>query len=196
MLTKTLLTTAALSGLALAAPAPVAPRQSVSQFGMIATHSTSAVHLQSVNANGGKFWVGKPTATYCPIAADECPADLYTVLATAGTGTVSMSVEVPGGQQVYVDPSDGSLSFTQAHSAYLPPGAELSPFTYTPQQGPGYVGTLSFGTGTEGFFACPVNGTSPYQILSLAAGTAAADCIGINLATSEYNGTVAAWQYT
>jgi len=71
MFTKTFLATAVAG---LAAAAPVA-RQTVQEFAMIATHSASAVHLQSINANGGKFWVGasKPTASFCPLDASQCP---------------------------------------------------------------------------------------------------------------------------
>lgn len=36
-------------------------------------------------------------------------------------------VEVPGGQQTYVA-SSGAVSYTQAHSAYTPPGAIIGGF--------------------------------------------------------------------
>lgn len=65
MFTKSLLM-AALASVAIAAP--VAQRQdSNNNFVMIATHSgNSNVHLRSINANGQRFWLGKPSATYCP----------------------------------------------------------------------------------------------------------------------------------
>ena len=42
------------------------PVEKINTFGIIALHSTSPIHLQSVNAAGTKFWIGKDTATYCP----------------------------------------------------------------------------------------------------------------------------------
>ena len=109
-------------------------------------------------------------------------------------GTISLDAIVPGGQTVYVD-ADGSLSFAAAHTRGLPDGATDTPFTYTPAPSNGTVGNLSFGSNGEGFFACPTNGTFPYQVLVATAGDArATDCIGINLATSTFTGDEA-WQY-
>jgi hypothetical protein len=47
--------------------------------------------------------------------------------------TTRSQVEVPGGQQIFVN-LNGALGFTQAHSAYVPPGAYIGGFfnlTYT-----------------------------------------------------------------
>jgi len=127
-------------------------------------------------------------------------AGTSTILATANTGGVSMDVVVPGGQQVYIDGTDSSFSFSSPH-AFPPAGAILTPFTYTAPASEGTVGTLSFGTDGQGFFACPttdVAGPSegfPYQIFSYAPGVADASCIGINIATTGFTGT-GAWEYT
>lgn len=59
-------------------------------------------------------------------------------------------VVVPGGQEVYVDPT-GALSFTAPHSASIPPGSSEGPFKYTPGKNGG-LGTWSYGSG---FMACP-----------------------------------------
>ncbi|KKK17203.1 hypothetical protein AOCH_006970 [Aspergillus ochraceoroseus] len=61
------------------------------------------------------FWLGGEPGTYCPLTSG-CPPGNMTVL--AGNGG-SLSVVVPGGQQIYVSP-EGALKFTQAHSAYIP----------------------------------------------------------------------------
>ncbi|RDW64913.1 hypothetical protein BP6252_10564 [Coleophoma cylindrospora] len=195
MFCKTLLASA-LAGLAVAAPAPIAQRQEASSFSAIAVHSTSAVHLQSINANGGKFWVGaeKPTSTYCPLSTG-CPAgNITTFAAGASTGTLSLSVEVPGGQQVYVDPS-GALSFTVPHSAFMPAGSQTGPFVYTAAASNQTVGTLTFGNGTQGFFACPDDAVSAWQVYVFTAGSnSTSSCIGIGLSTVN-EPAIAAWEY-
>ena len=62
------------------------PRQAnetTSKFGIIAIHSASPIHLSSVNAAEGKFWIGKDTATYCPaIDGLVCPAGDFTGFAS------------------------------------------------------------------------------------------------------------------
>lgn len=70
---------AGLTGLGIASP--LSPRQETrARFSIIAAHSGSPVHLQSVNANGQAFWIGKATATYCPPQVSSCPPGDVTVL--------------------------------------------------------------------------------------------------------------------
>jgi hypothetical protein len=212
MFTKTFLTTAALAGLAAAAPTA---RQTTTEFGLIALHSTSIVHFSSLNANGGKFWLGKPTASFCPDGISPCPgknlssyssqrsahkslAGNETVFITNGAGGVSLAVEVPGGQEVYIDPTDSSLSFSSPH-AFPPTDAILTGFVFTDQTSTGTVGSLTLPGGpTSGAFACPTNGTEqfPFQIFSLPAGTEGAGCIGVGLGSSDVFDGAAAWEYT
>lgn len=85
---------AALPLLAAAAPAPV---QSSGPIGLVATHSTSPIHLQSVNANGQNFWIGKDTASYCPDPKNPpkiCPTGKDTIISVLGDqahpGTASL----------------------------------------------------------------------------------------------------------
>ena len=56
----------------------------------------------AIQANGRRFWIGKQPSAYCPsdIAGLDCtayPGD-KTVF-TGGNDTVSLNVDVPGGQQ-------------------------------------------------------------------------------------------------
>jgi hypothetical protein len=70
-------------------------------FGVISARSASPVHLLSLTANGGKFYLGGETSSYCPPQVGETCNDLpgnYTVFA-GGSGTLSLAVVVPGGQQ-------------------------------------------------------------------------------------------------
>lgn len=70
---------AGLTGLGVASP--LSPRQETrARFSIIAAHSASPVHLQSVVANGQGFWIGKETATYCPPQVSPCPPGEVTVL--------------------------------------------------------------------------------------------------------------------
>ncbi|KAF2963344.1 hypothetical protein GQX73_g10230 [Xylaria multiplex] len=88
----------------------------------VATVWSKDITKAVVNASGGKFYIGRPTQTYCPDGVVDCShfTGTETVFVPGYDGRLGLRVNVPGGQQVYVAP-DGSLSFTQAHSAYIPP---------------------------------------------------------------------------
>ncbi|RHZ53961.1 uncharacterized protein CDV56_102723 [Aspergillus thermomutatus] len=74
-----------------------------------------------LNANGGAFWTGKPTAAYCPDSVPKCPAVNATSF-VAQEGKLYLNTAVPGGQQVYISPQ-GELTYTVPHSAYIPEGS-------------------------------------------------------------------------
>ena len=81
--------------LPLAAARALLPRQAnftTTDFGLIAIHSGSAIHLSSINAADSKFWIGKDTQTYCPeIEGLVCPTESYTAFAaTSGYSTLGM----------------------------------------------------------------------------------------------------------
>jgi hypothetical protein len=70
-------------------------------FGVISARSASPVHLLSLNANGGKFFLGGTPSSYCPPNLGETCNSLpgnWTVFA-GGIGSLSLGVVVPGGQQ-------------------------------------------------------------------------------------------------
>lgn len=74
--------------LPLATARGILPRQetpTINKFGIIALHSTSSIHLSSVNAADNKFWIGRDTETYCPdIEGLVCPTDdVYTNFAVS-----------------------------------------------------------------------------------------------------------------
>lgn len=80
--------------LPLALASPLAPRQTAdnppSAFGLIAARSGSPIHLEGVNASGQAFWIGKETATYCPLTDQTlCPSGTETVLVGGGYAMVS-----------------------------------------------------------------------------------------------------------
>ncbi|MCJ1426358.1 hypothetical protein MMC29_004261 [Sticta canariensis] len=191
----------------LASASPVKSRQATdsSFFTITAARSGSPIHQQSVHASGRAFWIGKPTETYCPPQVDAeaaCPPGTETVLAL-GESAASLDVAVPGGQQIYVEPT-GALGFTQAHSVNYPPGSTFEGFTLTPGSP---FGSLGFsGLGATGFLACPADGSGagPYKVFADVEGLKDGNtpggsvqaCIGFDALAVEYTGSgSAAWQY-
>lgn len=51
-----------------------------------------------LNANRGAFWIGKPTAAYCPENIPHCPV-VNTTSFVAQDGKLFLNTAVPGGQQ-------------------------------------------------------------------------------------------------
>ncbi|EEP78741.1 hypothetical protein UREG_03587 [Uncinocarpus reesii 1704] len=184
--------------LAAAAPAPE-PQQSGSPYPpkivVMASRSGSPIHLSPMNAGGRAFSLGGPTQTYCPVqVGDACPPGEQTVIA----GLSSLDVLVPGGQQMYVEPS-GAVGFTQAHSAAIPPGSYIGGFTYAP--GPNY-GVYSFkGWDADGFMGCPNPKSGFYQVFANMKNATVPtgnikDCLSFTALAVNYTGpSPAAWQY-
>lgn len=176
-----------------AAPAPEPEPSGPSYFGVISARSASPIHLLPLTARGQKFYLGGPgPSSYCPVAqvGDACPPGNTTVLA-GGDKTLSLGVIVPGGQQVYVAP-DGALSYTQAHSAYIPTGSVQDQFSRDAPAAGAQFGYLNFETG---FVACPAGEGEGYQVFGqVEGGSFGADCLGfsaLTVATDE----AGAWQY-
>jgi hypothetical protein len=182
----------ALFGLAAAEDSPY------NYFGAISARSASPIHFQTVSASGFSFWLGKDTASYCPLSpASACPPGTNTVFArdtSSQATTLGLAVNVPGGQQVYVA-KNGALGYTQAHSGLIPKGAVTTGFTKTETESYGY---LSWG---EGFVACPTKGTrkepqGPWKIYGQKKGAkVGSNCLGFQMLTSNVT-EVGAWQYT
>lgn len=187
-----------LSMVALSVGASVAVAQdsasTIQYFGAISARSASPIHLQEINAAGTNFWIGKETASYCPLTdSADCPAGNTTVFAddtASNSTTLSMAVEVPGGQQVYVAPC-GALSYTVAHSADIPEGSIVTGFIKSEGSSFGY---LSWGSG---FVACPQNTTEgPWKVYAQREGvTLPSDCLGFDMLTANVT-EIGAWEYT
>jgi hypothetical protein len=175
----------ALTALASAVSAQAAPAPT-GYFSVISARSASPVHLLPLQARGGKFYLGGSTSSFCPenIPASSCPAGNTTVL-VGGDKTLSMGVVVPGGQEVYIGP-DGAMSYTVAHSVFVPEGSVRDEFSReapaTPTTGFGY---LHFETG---FVACPSAGNATeYQVFGQVDGaTFGSECLGFNMLTGTF----------
>lgn len=109
-------------------------------------------------------------------------------------------VRVPGGQLIYAR-TDGSIGYTQAHSASVPEGGMIGgDFTYSKPEGAefGFLGTNAFGA--KGFMACPTQDQG-YQVFASISNTTApegdlAACLGFNALTVDANDLGnGAWQY-
>lgn len=93
---KTAIASLALPLLAAAAPAPQAPavhapvtRAEAPAFGVMAARSASPIHYLQMNADGGNFWLGGKTSSYCPNAqVSACPPGNQTVFAAGGNALV------------------------------------------------------------------------------------------------------------
>jgi hypothetical protein len=183
-------------------PPPAATSWPDKPFTVIAARSASPIHLLSLNAAGQSFYLGGEPATYCPLPPSQgtCPPGNV----TAFLGLNNLDVLVPGGQTLYVSPSL-AIGFTQAHSASIPPGAQVGGFSYVaPVAGGNGLGDFGYsGFGAVGFMACPTadgrwqvfaggqNATAPMGDVS--------KCLGFDALTSDYVNPAegaAAWEYT
>ncbi|RDL31916.1 uncharacterized protein BP5553_09318 [Venustampulla echinocandica] len=149
----------------------------------------------AINASGRGFWIGKDSSSYCPVVKGlDCTAfpGTSTVFA-GGSGTLSLDVAVPGGQQVFVGP-DGALGYTGAHSASIPVGAVTTGFLRFQSVAGGAPVPMTFEG--SGFRACPVDETQEnvYQVFASAVGTDPGNCIQFQLRTYSAPG-ISAWQY-
>lgn len=105
--------------------------------------------------------------------------------------------EVPGGQQVYVGPQ-GGLRFTQAHSAFIPPGSDVGGMIYEP--GKPYSHLTFKGFGANGLMACPTKTNHHWQVFAAMDNATVPtgnvnDCLGFDAVALTYSGPVPAWQY-
>jgi len=166
-------------------------------FTVISVRSGSPIQYLPLNAAGQKFWLGGQPATYCPTQVDpNCPPGNVTAILGGG----ALDTEVPGGQQIYVAPT-GALSFTQAHSASIPTGSSIGPFSVTAGTPEARYSTSAFGA--TGFMACPdkVPNPSSWQVFAAIQNATVptgkvGDCLGFDALATNYTGPVAAWQYT
>jgi hypothetical protein len=159
--------------------------------------SLPIIHGKPVTAGGLHWSLDGETSSYCPSqVGDACPPGDTTVISAFG-GSAAMSVMVPGGQQAYLDPY-WNMAYTQAHSAYVPPGSIRSGFGA--YQGGGFVNLNGNGWG---WVACPPRasggGGTAWNLVGkneTNAGTLEG-CHPINLKiNSQPSGTYGAWQYT
>lgn len=100
-----------------------------------------------------------------------------------------MGAVVPGGQQVFVDPTCGSVGYTQAHSTLMPNGSIVDGWTYSSVAA---YSMLSFGSG---LLACNSTPGGPYGVYGVLTDvTPPGDCLGFDALCSNET-SPDAWQY-
>ena len=172
----------ALAGSAIAAPAPQ------SSFQGLAIHSGSPIQFATVNANDGNFWLLYKTRTSCPSNV-KCSKTTDTIF-TGGKNTLSLKVEVPGGQQVYVN-DVGALRFTQPHSAATGEGSSQTGFAVSKN---GKFDYLTYNG--SGFLACPTDDNNYLVYVNGASAVeGSTDCLGFDFLVGD-DSAPAAWEYS
>ncbi|KAF1979492.1 hypothetical protein BU23DRAFT_562912 [Bimuria novae-zelandiae CBS 107.79] len=176
-----------------------APAPGPAYFQVLSARSASPIHFRPLQANGGKFWLGGTPSGYCPVevvgnaTCEQYPGNQTTL--AGGFGTLSLGVVVPGGQQVYIAP-DGRMSYTTAHSAYVPEGSVRDGWSRTFREDPtDPLGSLAF---EGGLIACPdpADQYNPWAVYGQTANFTApsADCLVFSSITTNET-DAGAWQY-
>ncbi|KAK4629305.1 Ecp32-1 [Fulvia fulva] len=184
---------------ALAAATPgAAPQSGTSKplrFSGMSIRPASPIDSGSINANGGEFWIGKPTKTNCPkdtpAVADACKHanNKQTIFDYLNAQpTLSLDVGVPGGQQVYVNKDTGRLRFTTAHSAHQDGTPEAKGFSI--------VHDAKFQFEKKDWIACPEGPKGTYSVYAAAYKKADKKCLGFTWNVIKLDDKVpSAWQY-
>jgi hypothetical protein len=159
-----------------------------SSFGGLAIHSGSPIHLSAINANHNSFYLNKPTTSFCPnTTVSSCPSGKYTYFTTTSNSTLSLAVQVPGGQRVYVA-QDGSLGYTIPHGSVG--GNQIVSYTGFEFKDSGihlqYLG--------EDFIAVPVGGGA-YKIYAAAVEGIPSNGTSFAFRVQGVNATFGAWEY-
>lgn len=155
-------------------------------FGGLAIHSGSPVHLSAINANGNSFWINKETNSYCPnTTVTSCPEGKYTYF-TNGNNTLSLSVEVPGGQRVYVA-QDGSLGYTIPHGSVS--GSQNVSYTGFALKDSG----IHLQYKNADWIAVPIGGA--YKVYAAAAENAPKNGTSFAFRVQAVDATFGAWEY-
>ncbi|KAG9949049.1 hypothetical protein KCU85_g4493, partial [Aureobasidium melanogenum] len=174
--------------LAAVLPAFAAPhaRSTGDSFGGLAINSGSPIHLSAINANGNSFWLNKKTSSYCPnTTVTSCPDGKYTYF-TGGNDTLSLNVEVPGGQRVYVA-QDGSLGFTIPHGSVS--GSQNVSYTGFNLRDSG----IHLQYKSADWIAVPIG--SAYKVFAAAAENAPKNGTGFSFRVGSVDAPFGAWEY-
>ncbi|KAI0439531.1 hypothetical protein F4803DRAFT_568443 [Xylaria telfairii] len=163
-------------------------RQSALDGPFIARLSGGNVFNKAVNASDGHFFTNRPTNTYCP--GDPVNCSYYngneTIFYLGAGTTLGLDSHVPGGQRVYIGP-DGALSFTQAHSNYMPPGSIETGFSR--QQG---IEGVYLNVADREWYICVQPGND-YQVFSL--NTTHSNCFEAEIKTYYTPNSGHVWEY-
>ncbi|EME38472.1 hypothetical protein DOTSEDRAFT_75860 [Dothistroma septosporum NZE10] len=167
------------------------------RFSGMSLRTASPIHSASINANDGKFWIGKKTKTYCPknnpAVAGACKhanKDQTIFDYFNGKPTLSLGTSVPGGQQIYVNKDTGRLRFTAAHSTQMDGTPEQEGFTIV------HGAKLQFKK--EDWVACPGQMKGTYGVYAAKYKKSGRNgCLGFAWKVIQLDDSVpSAWQYS
>lgn len=192
----------AVSAVALPDPVPQAGSSFPLPFKGKAVAAGKPIDGQFINANGLKFWIGKPTTTSCPEGNAACTTankneTIFGYL--NGESKLQLLTQVPDGQKPYVTKGDaktgqlaGELRFTKAHSTET-----AGPALY---EGFSIVYDARFQFEGKDWFACPVDnfktGYGVWAQSRVAGANAGKSCISFEWRVDQQDDKVAkAWQY-
>ncbi|MCJ1258986.1 hypothetical protein MMC24_006820 [Lignoscripta atroalba] len=130
-----------------------APKPTISGlFTLTAASRNRTINHLKVEALGNLYVGSSGPATYCPEFLGEfCPPGDETVFYPG----LDLDVLVPGGQQTYVAP-DGLVSYTRAHTTFMPIGSYTNGWSWTPYNSSSYHYP---GSGRHWYHHCPFNDT-------------------------------------
>lgn len=161
---------------------------------VMALRSASPIHFAPLEAREQRLFLGGKTESYCPEQVEQasgCPAGNTTTV-VEDNGFLSMGTYVPGGQHVYIDNCTVEVSYTQAHSGFVPEHAILDGWSVKQNYTAG--GALGLLNWTNGLLACPEN--DQWQIFARVEGLFfTADCLGFSAVFTNSTAPTA-WQYT
>ncbi|KAI0904373.1 hypothetical protein F4823DRAFT_634454 [Ustulina deusta] len=140
-------------------------------------------------------------STYCPLKpADSCPKVVGTLVSQ---DMEAMAVEVPGGQQIYVE-ADGQVKYSIPHANNIPPDATVGGWFHksivSECLGPAARDVVDFsdGKGHGGLALCPSDlSIKSLTLFAKTAGFKESNCTdigGLNLALAKSE--VGSWEYT
>ncbi|KAI0133823.1 hypothetical protein BJ170DRAFT_690178 [Xylariales sp. AK1849] len=192
--------------LALALALALVTLASATSYSLTVFAPDTVIDGAQLQAAGNAFYTGMSNpATYCPTqVVVNCPPIEGTLVYA---GLSAMAVEVPGGQQVYVNPS-GAVMYTQAHSAYMPQGSFVGGWfnkTVVSACAP-ILEVLDFlatdGSNAAGVMLCPgtqdfLEGTgASYQLYAMTPSFNATNCVqAIGLIQHGNAADFGCWQY-
>ncbi|KAL6890685.1 hypothetical protein GGI43DRAFT_214511 [Trichoderma evansii] len=160
--------------------------------------SASPIEPGSINANGGKFWIGKETRTHCPSSVEDegrCPMGKVTALIIhKQNGTSSLNTLTPGDQRVYIGPT-GAFSFSHPQSLSTPLGSIVDGFELKWESD----GLIHLTNKAGAWRACPAgeDGKDLYQVYAAIDGFKMRNCLEFSAVTGVPRDVPAepVWQY-
>ncbi|KAK3689400.1 hypothetical protein B0T22DRAFT_513787 [Podospora appendiculata] len=156
---------------------------------------------RAIQANQGKLWIGKPASSWCDPSLMSIDCSLYrgdSTVFKGGNDTVFLDVLNPNGQQIYINKTDGALTYTWPGMFVAPKEPEVIYTGWTREISVSGGAPIVLSYKNRPVLACPTasaNLTDVYQIfVQLNAAPPSSSCVTFQLRTYAAEGIVA-WSY-